>query len=246
MGNPLLCHLPAQGLLNNPMDLQIRIPADGGGEMAVILGRKPKMTCAFRSVFRLPHRAQRKPANQRLLRRVVYFFQKLLQLLGMDILLPHLHGIAKIVDKMAQAADFFRVWHVMGTVDKRDFLPEKILRHRFIGNQHKIFYYLSSHIPLIRLNLKGFPPLVQDNLRLWEIKIYRAPPPALLPQNSRELLHELKHRHQLSILCPLRLILVLKDFPHAGISHTAVNPYHGLSYLMVHHVPFLVNGHHTA
>lgn len=62
----------------------------------------------------------------------------------------------------------------MCTVYKRQFLPEIILRYRFIGNQHEIFDDLRCNIPLVRLNLDRFSLVIKHNLRLRKIKIDRA------------------------------------------------------------------------
>ncbi len=63
MGNPPFRHFPPQRFLDNPVDLQIRIPADGGGEMAVILGGKAEMPRVYGGVFCLLHGTEGKAAD---------------------------------------------------------------------------------------------------------------------------------------------------------------------------------------
>ena len=65
----LFIHPPAQAVLDNAVNLQIRITADWRCEMAVILCSQPEMAQAFRRIFRTLHGTQRQAAYQVFLRR---------------------------------------------------------------------------------------------------------------------------------------------------------------------------------
>ncbi len=71
MLHPAAHQTPPQILLNNPMNLQIRIPPDRRRKMAVLLRRQAKMLDTIRRVLRLLHRPKRQPAQHRLLRRAL-------------------------------------------------------------------------------------------------------------------------------------------------------------------------------
>ena len=67
--------------------------------MGIILSRQTEMTAAHRHILGLPHRAKSQTANQRLLFASFYFFQKLLNLLGMNLPLLGTDGITKVINK---------------------------------------------------------------------------------------------------------------------------------------------------
>ena len=94
-----------QAVLDDPVDLQIRIPADGGCEVSIIVGCQSEMSGILRAVPGLLHGAQGQPADQRLLSASLYFCQQLLDLLGPDFILPHMHGVAEIIDEDGQRPD---------------------------------------------------------------------------------------------------------------------------------------------
>ena len=59
----------------------------------------------------------------------------------------------------------------MGTIDKGNLQPEKVLCHRLIGDQHEILNDLRRHIPLIRPDIHRMSFRIQQNLRFREIKV---------------------------------------------------------------------------
>ncbi len=200
----------------------------------------------LRTVLCLLHRAQRQTADQRLLRRIPDLLQQLLELLRMDLLLPDADGVSEIIDKCRELPDLFGIRIVMGPVYKRQLLPEKILRHGFIGNQHKIFYYFCRHIPLIRLNPDRPALPVKDDFRFRKIKIDRSPAHPLFPKNLRQLPHLLKHGYQRLILPALILIVIQKDFLYAGIAHPAIHPHDRPGNHMIRDISFPVDRHNAA
>jgi len=134
----------------------------------------------------------------------------------------------------------------MCTVYKRQFLPEIILRYRFIGDQHEIFDDLRCNIPLVRLNLDRFSLVIEHDLRLRKIKIDRAALHTFFAQNRSQFLHQFKHRNQFFILSDFIFIMIFKDFFHTGITHAAVDFDHGLCDRVIDHISLRIDRHHTA
>ena len=134
----------------------------------------------------------------------------------------------------------------MCTVYKRQFLPEIILRYRFIGDQHEIFDDLRCNIPLVRLNLDRFSLVIKHNLRLRKIKIDRAALHTFFAQNRGQFLHQFKHRNQFFILSDFIFIMIFQNLFYTGITHAAVYFDHGLCNRVIDHISFCIDRHHTA
>ena len=85
MCNPLLGQFTMQVLLDDPVDLQIRVSADWRGEMAVILAGQPEMSGTFCRVSCLFHLAEHHLTNQCLIRLAFNLIEYFLQFLWMSL-----------------------------------------------------------------------------------------------------------------------------------------------------------------
>ena len=164
----------------------------------------------------------------------------------MYFILPDMNRIAKIIDKRCQLVDLLRIRVVVGTVHKRQFLPEIVLCHRLVGKQHKIFDNLGCNIALVRLDLHRASLRVQNDLRLREIKINRSALHPFFAENRRQIPHPLKHWHKLLILTDLRLIVILQDLFDTGVTHAAVDLNDCLRNHVIDHISLRIHGHDTA
>ncbi len=234
MGRPLLPQSSPKPVLDNPVNLQVGVPADRRGKMTVILAGQPKMPAALHAVLCLFHAPQGHTADHGLLGSPRDAGQKFLNLLGMNLLpgsllpLPShgFHIIAEIVDDGRKFPDPLPVRHIVDTVHKGQFQPVKMLRNGLVCRQHKIFYNIRCHIPLIGQNLQRMPRPVQPYLTLRKIKVNRSPPTPSGPKNPRQFLHILKHGKQFSILFIFLLLCqasVLQKLPHHIVGHAAVH-----------------------
>ena len=88
-----------QLLLDDTMDLQVRIAPYGGSKMTILLAGQAKMPIAFGAVFGLFHAPQRQPAYQHFFRRSFHLIQKLLYLLRVYLFPRSLDIIAEIMQK---------------------------------------------------------------------------------------------------------------------------------------------------
>ena len=113
------------------------------------------MAGAFRGVLRLLHGTQRQSADHCFFRRPFDPSQKFLDLLWMNLIPHSLHAISKITDKHGQLLNLLRIGIFVAAVHKRYFLPEEVLRHGLIGDQHKILNELCCSVPVIGLYLLG-------------------------------------------------------------------------------------------
>ena len=103
----LLSHPTSQMFFDDSVNLKIRISADGGGKVTIVLTSQSEMPGTFRTVLRLLHAPKRQSADHSFLRRAGDAVKKLLNLLGMYLLITDftfcpadgLHIITEVIDK---------------------------------------------------------------------------------------------------------------------------------------------------
>ena len=214
--------------------------------MAVIAGCQTEVARTVRAVFGPFHTAESQAADQILLGGISDFCQKLLELLGMNLLPVAFDVVAEILDEALETLDFLRVRRLMHPVEKGDLLPVKILRHGLVRNEHEILDKLRGIVPVIGKNLRGMAIFVQMNLRLREIKVDRAAFSSVLPEKLCQYVHIFQHGDHIGVVfCKLR-VLVRQDLFHLGVAHAMVRADHTLHDLMACHLAFFINIHKTA
>ena len=126
--------------VQNAVDQQVRITADGRSEMTVILCRQTEMAYVFRLVHRLAHAAQGHGVYQPFFRPLFHFRQSVLHILG-----PHLavFGNAQLHVKALQ--QFCQPFHLIfrrnfvDPVHTRPLEHSQMPGHGLVGRQHKFF-----------------------------------------------------------------------------------------------------------
>lgn len=88
VANALFAQTSPQTVLDNPVDLQIRIPADRRSKMAVTIRCQTKMPGIFHRIACLLHRAKGQTADQRFLRSSVDFSSSFCSSFGCTSSLP--------------------------------------------------------------------------------------------------------------------------------------------------------------
>ena len=116
MPDLLFIHPSPQIILDDPVDLQIRIPADWGRKMSIIISRQSEMPGIFRRISGLLHRTEGQSRDQWFLRTSLYFCQQLLDLLWPHLACAKMHRMAKIIDKGCQSPDLLIIRSFMGPV----------------------------------------------------------------------------------------------------------------------------------
>ncbi len=157
------------------------------------------MPCAFRIILRLFHRTKQHCAKYSLLFRPLNLFQQILQGARMNRIPPTLDMMAKIRSKRHKVLQFFRIWVLVNPKNKRNLQPVKVLRHRFIGCQHKLLNDLLSDGTLSFDNIDRFSILIYNNFGFHKVEINRPTLDSPLPQLERQLTHQAKVLHQVTI-----------------------------------------------
>ena len=246
MGNPPVVQLPAQAFLDNPVNLQIRIPSDGRRKMRVVFGRQTKVAGIQGRIFCLLHGTERQAADQRFFGCIFHLVKQLLYFLGMHFAIRHTEYISEIVDESAQLFHLFLIGLIVGSVKERHFLPEIVLGYRLIGQKHEIFNQAGGRIALIRLDFYGMALLIQDNLALREVKINGTAAVAPVPQNIGQLLHQAKHPDKFPVLFHRLRIAVRDNGVNGRIGHTPVYTDYSLRHLVSDYHALIVDFHQTA
>ena len=164
----------------------------------------------------------------------------------MHLILSDVNRVTKVVDKGRKLPDLLLIGIIVRPVNERKLLPEIVLRHRLICDQHEILNNLCRYIPLIRHDCDRLAALIQNDFRLREIKVDRAALHPFFPKNCGKLAHPLEHRDKLFILFDLGFVLILQNLLHAGIAHAAVDIDDGLGNHMVNDVSLRIDRHDTA
>ena len=191
--------------------------------MAIVLGRQSEMPHTLHAVFCLLHGTQCQPRDQSLHRSILNLCQQFLQFLRMHLIRTDMDIVSEIIDKRTEFFDFFCIRNFMGTVYKRQFLPEIILRHGFISRQHKIFDDLRGWIAVIRFDFHRMSLCIQDHLGLRKIKINGTTFPAFCTKQICHCLHIEKHLYKLFILFGFLRILQRNDLIYICITHTPIH-----------------------
>ena len=142
-------------ILNDPVNLKIRITTDWRSKMAVIFRCKSKMAAAFCSILRLFHGSKSKAADLWLVWKSLNALQNSLDLFRGNLLAMLLHRHSLIMKKCEKALHFLGIRSLMGTVNKRHIIPAALLCHSLICHKHEILNDPCCHICLIWLNVNG-------------------------------------------------------------------------------------------
>ena len=161
----------SQTVMDDPVDLKIRISSDRRSKVAVILRCKSEMSATFRSIFCLFHGTQGQAADLCLIGHSLNTFQDLLDLTRRDLLSGFLYVDSFIMKKHQKTFNLFRIRIFMRSVYKRIISGTVFLCHGFIGKKHKILNDPGCHIGLVRLYVNSFSCCVEYDLAFRKIKI---------------------------------------------------------------------------
>ena len=161
----------SQTVMDDPVDLKIRISSDRRSKVAVILRCKSEMSAAFRSIFCLFHGTQGQSADLCLIGHSLNTFQDLLDLTRRDLLSGFLYVDSFIMKKHQKTFNLFRIRIFMRSVYKGIISGTVFLCHGFIGKKHKILNDPGCHIGLVRLYVNSFSCCVEYDLAFRKIKI---------------------------------------------------------------------------
>ena len=159
-------------ILDDPVDLKVRITPDGRCEMTIEIKGKSKVTCTFCAVLGLHHAAQRHSADNGFFLATLDILKELLQLFGLNLtIVSYLHVMAKMSYKCGQCGHLLRVGLFMDTIYEGTLQVKEMFCNRLVCSQHKVLDKLGSSISLVRNNINRISVLIKDDLGFREIKV---------------------------------------------------------------------------
>ena len=162
--NPLLIELPVQVLLDDPVDLGIRIPANRGREVAVILQCQAIVTAALRRVLCPLHGAEDHGAEHGLLGCALDLLQEVADLQRGHLRIASLQLVAVVADEGAQALNLLLQGLAVGAVHKWDLLLAERLCHSLVCRDHEVLDHLRCIVALVDADVQGLSVLIQNDL----------------------------------------------------------------------------------
>lgn len=148
----LLGHATADDVMDDAVDLQVWIAADGGCEVAVVLGCKAEMAKTLRRVAGPGHGPKDHAADEGLRGLSLEAVQSDLQLTGSNLLVLLFDVNSMLPHENEHLLDLVRIRVLVDTVDKGDLFLHELLCHGLIGRQHKIFNHSGRAVGLLKLN----------------------------------------------------------------------------------------------
>ncbi len=127
-----------------PVDDEVGVAADRGGEMRVVLEREPEMADVARRVHGLAHRAQRRRFHEVLFGLSLYRLKELVQLRARHVAARHLQVIAHDAQEIREILDAVGVRRSMDTIQRREMRPAvfrklgEVFRDRLVREQHEV------------------------------------------------------------------------------------------------------------
>ena len=242
-----LVELTAEVLLDDPVDLEVRIASDRGGEVTVVLRREAEVTGALGGVAGLLEGAERHRLDDRLLRGADDGIEELLHLLRADALvIADTDEVAEVLDGEAELLELLGIRLLVYTEDERNLLPEEVLGDGFIGREHEVLDQHMGFVSLVWVNVGDMALCIEDDLRLREVEVDAATLVAALPEELRQLVHALEQWLIRQVGCDVlavRELRVREDRVHAAVAHALVGADDRLTDFVVQNLTARVDVH---
>ena len=201
------------------------------------------MTHVFCLVHSLLHGAQCYRSYQTLLRTSCYRTHCLLDFLGLR-LLAHLKLDIEIGQQLSQILHFFLCRNFVYTIDEGPMLVEHMLSNGFVGGQHKLLNDGFCITMNALHNFNGMQLLIQNNLLLRQIKIYRTTTRTFIVQNLAKLVHLAHHGHNIGIFSA-KLLIPCQHGPHNIIAQAVAHIDNSRKNFVVEHRALPIDMHLT-
>ena len=161
------------------MDGQIRVAADGTGEVSVVLQHQTVVALGFFLIHSLGHAAQHTGIDDLLIRAAAHTFQNGAQLLGGGHILGKVIVDAAGLQQSVQTLQLFSIGFLVHTVHEGDLLHAGKVGSALVGQQHELFDHSFALAGGALFHVDAVAVLVEDQLHLAALDIHAA---ALLAQ----------------------------------------------------------------
>ena len=235
----LLVQRPVQQGGKHPVDHQVGITADGGGEMAVIFRPQAEVAQVVPVVPGLHQGAQHHHGHRPLLRLSLGPVQQLLE--GMAV--RPLQIVAQRGHHGTQGLPLLVGGLLMDPVDAGLVEAVQVLRHALVGRQHKGLDELLALPLLPQGHVHRLALTVADHIAFLGLQVQGSPVPPQLLQLLGQSRHVPQHGQDVGV--PLRQGGVLPRQQHVAVlvSHPLGGADHRFGDGVVHHRSIAVHGH---
>ena len=139
MSSLISIHPATQMILDNPVNLKIRISSDRWSKMTIIIKCKSEVSCTLGAVLSLHHWTQSHLADYCFFLTAFYILEELLELFWLNsYILPGSDMVSEIADKSLQSCNLLRIRLFVNSVHEGWFHKEKMLSHSLVCCQHEV------------------------------------------------------------------------------------------------------------
>ena len=146
--------------------------------------------------------------------------------------------------KPNQICAFFRGWHFMHAINKRNFCLKEVFGNRFICGNHKVFNDLMHKVVVVTLDIHKFAAFIDDKIRFGQVKFQISFFIFLRLQDVRKFTHHFKLWKQFDIF--FITVVAFQNSLYAVIGQPCGAFHKAFVYLVVNHCARLINFHITA
>ena len=167
--------------VQNTVNQQIRIPADGRRKVAIVFRGQPEVSDVFRLIHGLPHTAQGYRVHQPFFRPLFHFRQRCLHIFGTHFpVFGNAQFHIKALQQFGQSFHLVFRRRLMDPVHAGPLEHGKMPRHRFVGRQHKLFNDRFRQSVDALFDFQRLAGFIQYDFLLRQVKLNGAPPGSLL------------------------------------------------------------------
>ena len=183
----------------DPVDCQVGITADGGGEVGVVLQCQTEVADGIRRIGSLCHGAQHHDVQHRIQVGASCAVQNLCQMAGLDVG-EHRHIHAQTQEDLFQIFDLLRRGLVVDTIDKRQVLFPCHLCGSFVCQQHHLLDDALALSTLPCNHVHADILIVDDERTLGSLQLRRTTALPLPQTDVAQLVHQRNHVDDILIL----------------------------------------------
>ena len=234
--------LARQRVLDGAVHQQVRVAADGRGEVRVRIQRQAEVANVLHRVHRQALAAQQDGLDQRPLRALAHAVEQVGEVLGTHPP-PGRHPQLELLEELqqVQVLGFGRL--VVDAVRRRDVGLQQELRRLHVGGDHAFLDQLVGVVALEHAGAHHLAAVVEFEAHFGGLELDRPAPRPRARQRLVQAVQVAQLRHELADFL-LRLRVVFADrVPHLGVGETRVRVHHRLVELRLVHGAVAAHAH---
>ena len=213
--------------------------------MCVVLGGQPEVAERRGVITRLLHRPKHQRGDRTFLRRAAHAIDELLKVLRAERMSLSRETVAERRNELLEVRYLLDVRRLMNAVERGHSVRGQVRRHRFVGQQHELFDQTMGDVTLGRKDRLNLSMVGEDDVRLRQIEVNCAPPPATAVEHLEQLVHQFEQRHEPGVPSHGVGVSIGKNRVYLRVGHTRVAVDDTVMHLVPHDVAPAIDFHHT-